>query len=112
MSGPVGAVRDPQDWGIYDDDGGRGGGGRGGRGHSQRVIQGRRGNSGDSKEGEEGGEGGEGEAGEDGQQSLRQYIAQMKADYEEQFRKHQEELDRLRAEQETQLQMLRDQIKE
>ncbi|KAF9330593.1 hypothetical protein BGZ91_000091 [Linnemannia elongata] len=114
VSGPVGAVRDPQDWGIYDDDGGRGGGGGGSgdRGHSQRVMQGRRGNSGDSKEGEEGGEGGEGEAGEDGQQSLRQYIAQMKADYEEQFRKHQEELDRLRAEQETQLQMLREQIKE
>ncbi|KAF9290331.1 hypothetical protein BGZ88_007381 [Linnemannia elongata] len=112
VSGPVGAVRDPQDWGIYDDDGGRGVGGSGGRGHSQRVMQGRRGNSGDSKEGEEGGEGGEGEAGEDGQQSLRQYIAQMKADYEEQFRKHQEELDRLRAEQETQLQMLREQIKE
>ncbi|KAG9071509.1 hypothetical protein KI688_005721 [Linnemannia hyalina] len=106
VSGPVGAVRDPQDWGIYDDAGRRGGssGSRGGGGHSQRVMQERKRDSGDSNE--------DGESGEDGQQSLRQYIAQMKADYEEQFRKHQEELERLKAEQETQLQMLREQIKE
>lgn len=104
MSRPVGAVRDPQDWGIYDDDGGGGGGGGGG--HSQRVMQERKRDSGPSNEEEEG------EPGEDGQQSLRLYIAQMKADYEEQFRKHQEELERLRTEQEAQLQMLREQIKE
>ncbi|KAF9138726.1 hypothetical protein BGX30_008824 [Mortierella sp. GBA39] len=110
VSGPVGAVRDPQDWGIYDDAGREGSGGgssgsSGGGGHSQRVMQERKRDSGDSNEDEEG------EAGEDAQQSLRQYITQMKADYEEQFRKHQEELDRLKAEQETQLQMLREQIK-
>lgn len=99
MSGPIGAVRDPQDWGIYDNDGGGGG-------HSQRVMQERKRNSGASNEEEVE------EPSDDGQQNLRQYIAQMKADYEEQFRKHQEELDRLKAEQETQLQMLRDQIKE
>ncbi|KAF9541115.1 hypothetical protein EC957_003396 [Mortierella hygrophila] len=112
VSGPVGVVRDPQDWGIYDDagrgDGGGGGssGSNGGGGHSRRVMQERKRDSGDSNE-DEGGE-----PGEDGQQSLRQYIAQMKADYEEQFRKHQEELERLKAEQQTQLQMLREQIKE
>ncbi|KAK3823786.1 MAG: hypothetical protein JOS17DRAFT_753373 [Linnemannia elongata] len=99
VSGPIGAVRDPQDWGIYDNDGGGGG-------HSQRVMQERKRNSGASNEEEVE------EPSDDGQQNLRQYIAQMKADYEEQFRKHQEELDRLKAEQETQLQMLRDQIKE
>ena len=109
MSGPIGAVRDPQDWGIYDDDGregGKGGGSSGGGGHGQRMMQERKRDSGDSHEEEEG------ESAEDGQQSLRLYIAQMKADYEEQFRKHQEELDRLRSEQDTQLQMLREQIKE
>ncbi|KAF8947279.1 hypothetical protein BGZ47_009667 [Haplosporangium gracile] len=100
VSGPVGAVRDPQDWGICDDDGGEGGGG-----HGQRVMQERKRNRGSSNEEEE-------KTDEGGQQSLRQYIAQMKAEYEEQFRKHREELDRLRAEQETQLQMLRGQIKE
>jgi hypothetical protein len=91
VSGPVGAVRDPQDWGVVDDEPPR---------QDERgvVMQERRPDDSEEVEG--------------GQQSLRAYIAQMKADYEEQFRKHQEELDRLRAEQETQLQMLREQIKE
>lgn len=88
MSGPVGAVRDPQDWGVVDEEPHRQ--------DERRVVM----------------QEGAGADGEDGQQSLRAYIAQMKAEYEEQFRKHQEELDRLRAEQETQLQMLREQIKE
>ncbi|KAG0285914.1 hypothetical protein BGZ96_009918 [Linnemannia gamsii] len=89
VSGPVGAIRDPQDWGVVDD---------GPHRQDQRGIAMQ--------------EGVNAEEGEDGQQNLRAYIAQMKAEYEEQFRKHQEELERLKTEQETQLQMLREQIKE
>ncbi|KAG0219619.1 hypothetical protein BGX33_001791, partial [Mortierella sp. NVP41] len=80
----AGAVRDPQDWGSV-------GGGGGQEEAGVRDV----------------GEGGEPST----RQDLREYIAQMKAQYEEQFRKHQEELDRLRLEQETRLQMLQDQIK-
>ncbi|KAF9905589.1 hypothetical protein EC991_001550 [Linnemannia zychae] len=88
----VNTARDPQDWGPDDNHGGGGA------------------EAEDVRNWEDGDELSPGVDGQ--QQNLRKYIAQMKEQYEEQFRKHQEELDRLRTEQETQLRILREQIKE
>ncbi|KAK3814503.1 MAG: hypothetical protein J3R72DRAFT_55808 [Linnemannia gamsii] len=99
VSGSICAVRDPQYWGPSDN-------------LSGGEVEGEKKREREEGSGESFTTTGTIKQQHQQEHDLRQYIAQMKEQYEEQFRRHQEELSRIRAEQESQLQMLRDQIKE